>query len=384
MAALIRGAAGLTLAALCISAQAIGLGGIAVHSNLGQNLRATVTLIGADDDDAALRACVKARLQTLDGIPLAAPAVSLAHEAHGRTLQVSGAQKLYEPALSLVLELSCNGKSQREYTILLDPLEWPAAHQQGNQQGRDYASERFNEPPNEHANARGDNGSANRPANRPANRSPNRPAARAGTRIPASATAQSSAVPKGRAAAPVAPKAAAAPMRNVLRLSTDDAAAVAANGAAGQKARPAQAPGAAPETAADTEQKLRDVQAKLMALDPAAGGPAPTATTPPAKSGRPAEALSFAAQLEQTEQKMKEVRARILALQVETKNMSSKEPSLIPAVKAPVPAVAAVPPADNWLVTGLGVLLAACIAVIIAMVLRMRQLGKYKEHLGPY
>jgi len=32
----------------------------------------------------------------------------------------------------------------------------------------------------------------------------------------------------------------------------------------------------------------------------------------------------------------------------------------------------------------LGVLLATCIAVIIAMVLRMRQLGKYKEHLGPY
>lgn len=121
----------LLVALLFSSAAWGGLGGIAVHSNLGEVLRADIDLTGAKEEDivrVGLASIETFRDLHVDYSPaLGSLRFALAYRSNGRPyVRVLSVQPVSDPYLRFVVEArTASGRSIREYTILLDPVEYP-------------------------------------------------------------------------------------------------------------------------------------------------------------------------------------------------------------------------------------------------------------------
>lgn len=121
----------LLVALLFSSAAWGGLGGIAVRSNLGEVLRADIDLTGAKEEDivrVGLASIETFRDLQVDYSPaLSSLRFALAYRSNGRPyIRVLSVQPISEPYLRFVVEArTASGRSIREYTVLLDPVEYP-------------------------------------------------------------------------------------------------------------------------------------------------------------------------------------------------------------------------------------------------------------------
>lgn len=108
------------LTAWGVTGHAAGLGPLRVQSELGQPLRASVTLLG--EDAAELDAnCVKARIESSDGVFIVAPQVSVTRDPSA-AIQLSTRIGINEPAVTIQLGIGCAMPVSRSYQILLDPV----------------------------------------------------------------------------------------------------------------------------------------------------------------------------------------------------------------------------------------------------------------------
>ncbi len=116
----LRWAALSVLAAWGCASHAVGLGGVRVQSGLGQPLRASIALLGADAGDVT-GACIKSKVETVDGVFILAPQVVLSRAAASATIAISSRLPINEPAVMIRVEIGCSTSIHREYQILLDP-----------------------------------------------------------------------------------------------------------------------------------------------------------------------------------------------------------------------------------------------------------------------
>lgn len=112
----------ITLAVLTVWATAgyaVGLGTIHVQSGLGQPLRASIALIGTDEEMDAR--CIKVKLESSDGVFMGIGQVALRRNAEVTSILVSTRQAMNEPAITAGVDVGCTTPIRREYQILLDP-----------------------------------------------------------------------------------------------------------------------------------------------------------------------------------------------------------------------------------------------------------------------
>lgn len=108
-----------------------GLGGIAVRSNLGEVLRADIDLTGSVEEEyvrVGLAPMDTFRDLQVDYSPaLTSLRFALAYRSNGKPyIRVLSVQPVSEPYLRFVVEArTASGRSIREYTVLLDPVEYP-------------------------------------------------------------------------------------------------------------------------------------------------------------------------------------------------------------------------------------------------------------------
>ena len=76
------------MAAWGCASHAVGLGGVRVQSGLGQSLRASIALLGTDVGDVA-SACIKSKVETVDGVFILTPQIALSHAAGSATISFS-------------------------------------------------------------------------------------------------------------------------------------------------------------------------------------------------------------------------------------------------------------------------------------------------------
>lgn len=118
-------------------ANATGLGGIAVSSNLGQPLQAEIELVSVDKAD---RSSISAKLATVDAFkiagieyPYAIPRLKfdiVGRESSQPRIRITSALPVNEPFVTLLVEVAwSSGKLLREYTFLLDPVGYTAPGQ---------------------------------------------------------------------------------------------------------------------------------------------------------------------------------------------------------------------------------------------------------------
>lgn len=100
---------------------AIGLGAISLQSALGQPLVANVPLLG-DGRLTTAANCVRARIESIDGVLLAPVQVSLVHNDLESSIRLATAVKIDEPAVAVALDLTCAQAVKRSYQVLLDPV----------------------------------------------------------------------------------------------------------------------------------------------------------------------------------------------------------------------------------------------------------------------
>jgi pilus assembly protein FimV len=108
------------LAAWGCASHAVGLGGVRVQSGLGQPLRASIALLGADSGDVT-GACIKSKVETVDGAFILAPQIALSRAAASGTITISSRLPINEPAVMIRVEIGCSTSIHRDYQILLDP-----------------------------------------------------------------------------------------------------------------------------------------------------------------------------------------------------------------------------------------------------------------------
>lgn len=111
------------------SAAWAGLGGIAVRSNLGEPLRAEIDFTGSDSEllRVGLASTDTFRDLKVDyAAALTSLRFTLAQRANGHSyIRVSSSAPISDPYLRFVVEARMpNGRSIREYTILLDPADY--------------------------------------------------------------------------------------------------------------------------------------------------------------------------------------------------------------------------------------------------------------------
>ncbi len=109
-----------------------GLGGIQVRSSLGESLRANIALSGADAQDAdKLRVSLASpdafRDLNIDYAPvLGSLRFAVVNQGGKPYIRVMSSQAIHDPYLRFVIEArSPAGRSLREYTVLLDPADYP-------------------------------------------------------------------------------------------------------------------------------------------------------------------------------------------------------------------------------------------------------------------
>jgi FimV-like protein len=111
----------LTLAAGVGCSHAAGLGPIEVQSSLGQQLRASISIIGADTNNQ-VSSCVKAKVESLDGVISIAPRIGLVRTDRAASIRLTTRENINEPALNIQIELGCDVSVRRTYQVLLDPV----------------------------------------------------------------------------------------------------------------------------------------------------------------------------------------------------------------------------------------------------------------------
>lgn len=110
----------LSLAFRCTASDAVGLGPMRLQSALGQPLRASVQVLGADARSLS-ESCVRSRLTSSDGSEILRPAVALRRPATGETeIFFTSPTSIEEPAVTLLVEIVCAPTLYRDYQLLLD------------------------------------------------------------------------------------------------------------------------------------------------------------------------------------------------------------------------------------------------------------------------
>ena len=123
------GIAFIVLVACGSNGHAAGLGAIAVQSGLGQPLRVSIALLGADAFDDGSQ-CIKAKVSSLDGgMPITARA-SVVRNAQSPAVELTTHQSVNELAVNISVSIGCTATVHRDYQVLLDPVvALPAAQE---------------------------------------------------------------------------------------------------------------------------------------------------------------------------------------------------------------------------------------------------------------
>lgn len=114
LSALLTGAMG--------DAYALGVGNIRVQSALGQQLRAQLDVTGNDAQDIDV-GCFRATVESAEGILLSTVDLRVSQQGGIKFLNLSTRKNIFEPAVKVILNISCDAQLHREYLILLDPTE---------------------------------------------------------------------------------------------------------------------------------------------------------------------------------------------------------------------------------------------------------------------
>lgn len=99
---------------------ALGLGNIGVQSALGQPLLASIGLLGTDSN-ALTGACVKVRVESLNGVSLASPQLTITRSKSSSSLTLTSRQVINEPVANIIVEAGCASPVRRSYQVLFDP-----------------------------------------------------------------------------------------------------------------------------------------------------------------------------------------------------------------------------------------------------------------------
>ncbi|MBC7514675.1 MAG: hypothetical protein H7234_09620 [Herminiimonas sp.] len=118
--ALLRIVVLVSLALRCGTGDAVGLGPLRLQSALGQPLRATVQVLGSDAGTLA-ESCIRISLKMPDGADIVRPQFELRRSKTATTeLAISTARTVDEPAVALLVEITCAPTLHRDYQLLLD------------------------------------------------------------------------------------------------------------------------------------------------------------------------------------------------------------------------------------------------------------------------
>lgn len=110
------------------SAFAIGFGDLTVRSNIGDILHAQVTVSNITED-VMVASCFRANINGLDGDLLDTPRIEFVLPGPNQTTAINlvSRKPISEPAVKLVVSTACGSAVRREYTVLLDYPDYPAA-----------------------------------------------------------------------------------------------------------------------------------------------------------------------------------------------------------------------------------------------------------------
>lgn len=106
----------------CQLACAIGLGNVVVQSSLGQILRAQVPVIGAAKN-TLIPSCIKPVIESVDGDYIDIPQVEIITPKLANSslyILLTSTKEVREPAVRLVVEITCDDLIQRKYLLSLD------------------------------------------------------------------------------------------------------------------------------------------------------------------------------------------------------------------------------------------------------------------------
>jgi len=118
--ALLRIVVLISMAFRCSVGDAVGLGPMRLQSALGQPLRASVQVLGSDAKTLT-ETCVRSRLTSSDGSEIARPIIELRRPASGATeIFFTSPNSIEEPAVTLLVEITCAPTLNRDYQLLLD------------------------------------------------------------------------------------------------------------------------------------------------------------------------------------------------------------------------------------------------------------------------
>jgi hypothetical protein len=104
-------------------ASALGLGDVRVQSGLGQAFKAQISLVGVDANELN-QTCIKARIETTEGVVLAPATVVINLSPHKQHISLSSRQIIPEPAIKVIVDIVCETQLHREFLILLDPPQF--------------------------------------------------------------------------------------------------------------------------------------------------------------------------------------------------------------------------------------------------------------------
>jgi hypothetical protein len=107
---------------MALPAFALGLDEMRVKSALGQSLLVHADVVGTETEPIN-PTCLRARVVTVDGIFIANAIITIHQNAKQRALSFSTRQAINEPAINLIIDISCETQLHREFSILLDPPE---------------------------------------------------------------------------------------------------------------------------------------------------------------------------------------------------------------------------------------------------------------------
>ena len=109
-----------SLALRCSTGDAVGLGPLRLQSALGQPLRATIQVLGSDAGSLADN-CIRISLKMPDGAEIVRPQFELRRGKTATTeLAISTTRTVDEPAVALLVEITCAPTLHRDYQLLLD------------------------------------------------------------------------------------------------------------------------------------------------------------------------------------------------------------------------------------------------------------------------
>lgn len=110
----------LVLALRSATSYSVGLGPLRLQSALGQPFRANVQVLGPDAHTLTEN-CIRTRLTTTDGSEISRPDIDLKHvKGANSEINLSSTANLDEPAVTLLIDITCSPTLHRDYQLLLD------------------------------------------------------------------------------------------------------------------------------------------------------------------------------------------------------------------------------------------------------------------------